>query len=338
MKNTMIGIDIAKRKMYLVGQDETGKTLFKKSCQSKDLINFMNNQDRCLVGIEACGGSSYWARKLKSLGFEVRLVNPLRVSKMRIRQKNDYNDCESIIELLRRVDTKFIGVNETWQQDIQTLHRIRTSRVRRRVELTNQIHGFALEYGIFLPEGVSKFKAELLKELENGENELTEIARKELLSLYEEILLLRKKEYEIELKLREISSKNQDCQKLLKVPGVGVMTATAFLAAVGDPTNFKNGREVSAWLGLVPRQNTTGGKVRLGRISKRGDSYVRQLLVHGGRALMVAQKRLQNKGALFDKIARIELERGNMKAAVAIANRNARVMFAMLKNQVEYVA
>lgn len=336
MRDTMIGLDIAKRKMFFVVQDGNGRTLSRRSCRSEELLRILQSYDRCEIGIEACGGSSFWARRLRKLGFTVRLLSAVKVAKLRTRQKNDYNDCEAIIELMRKVNTKFIGINEIWQQDIQTLHRIRSSCVERRVELINQIHGFALEYGVVLPESMPKFRKELLLQLENAENELSQHARVRLHKLYREICALEKEEADIQSELEEIADSNEDCQRLRKVPGVGVLTATAFLAAIGDPRNFKNGREASAWLGLVPRQFTTGGKPKLGRISKRGDSYVRQLLVHGGRSVLIAKERIKRQGQFYERITRIERERGFMKAAIAVANRNARVMLAILKNQTEY--
>ena len=336
MKSTVIGLDIAKRKMFFVAQDGFGRTIFRKSCRSEDLLKHFAVLEPCTVGIEACGGSSFWARKLRGMGFEVKLVNPLKVSKIRMSQKNDYNDCEAIIELLGKVNTRFIGINEIWQQDIQTLHRIRSSCVVRRTELINQAHGFALEYGVVLP--TRQFKQRLLEEIESAENGLSEIVRSELKDLHEEIMALEKKEGQIEKQLKSIAEKSKDCQRLLGVPGVGVLTATAFLAAIGDAGNFKNGRQASAWLGLVPRQYTTGGNIKLGRITKRGDSYVRQLLVHGGRSVLVAKERIIRSGPFYDRITRIEKERGFMKAALAVANRNARVMLAILKNQTEYGA
>lgn len=336
MEATIIGLDTAKRKMYLVACDKTGRTIFRHSCKSDDLLKYLSKQKPCLLVMEACGGSSYWARKIRDLGFEVKMVCASKVAKIRMNQKNDYNDCVAIVHLASRSDTKFISANESWQQDIQSLHRIRTSLVRRRVELVNQVHGLSLEYGVALPEGESAFRKKLIEELESGENEFSDLIRAELFKLYEEIKSVKVREKEIEKKLDQIAAQSADCQRLLKVPGVGPLTATAFLAAVGDPRNFKNGRQVSAWLGLVPKQYTTGGNIRLGRISKRGDSYVRQLLVHGGRAVLIAQGKRTSLDMLGVRLSRIKQERGFMKAAIAVANRNARVMWALLMNQTEY--
>lgn len=336
MKVTMIGLDIAKRKMYLVGADDKGGILYRKSMRADELAEFLVTQDVCTVVLEACGGSSYWARKIKAMGFTVKLVNPFKVSRVRTKQKNDYNDCAAIIEVAQRRDTKFIGANELWQQDLQSLHRIRSRVVRARVDVTNQIHGLCLEYGIALAEGKAAFAKELNEALEDAENELSPLMRRQIILLRDQIIELEGQQKVLEEELEAIAHENENCQRLMSVPGVGLLSATAFVAAVGDPSAFKNGREVSAWLGLVPKQFTTGGNAKLGGITKKGDKYLRQLLVHGGRSVIVSMKRRQGSDPLTKKILRLTQEQGFKLASVALANRNARVMLAILKNKTEY--
>ena len=252
----VLGIDLAKQSFQLHGVDEAGQVVIKKKLTRTQLSAFVANLPVCLIGLEGCGGAQFVKPYVKS-------------------NKNDSADAEAICEAVQRPNMRFIPAKSIEQQDIQSLHRIRSQLVARRTAQANQIRGLLMEYGIVIPQGISYIRKSLPDILEDGENRLSVLFREQLSGLYEEMVHLDERIEALELSLKTISAQNEDCKRLLTIPGVGLMTATALIAAVGDVNVFKSGRELAAWLGLVPRQHSTGGKPTLLGISKRGDSYLR---------------------------------------------------------------
>lgn len=340
MKNTqdikLIGLDLAKEIFQVHGINDRGEAILKKQLKRNEMLEFFINLKPLIVAMEACGGSNYWARKLKEMGHEPRLISAQYVKPFVKSQKNDKNDAEAIAEAASRPSMRYVKPKEIWQQDIQALHRVRNRLVTDLTALMNQVRGIMLEYGLTMPIGASAFTKQIPEILENGDNELTSNMREVLRDLYEEYyeLLARKNSYD--KRISNIVTENQDCKRLLKIPGIGPLTSTMFVAALGDPSSFKNGREVSAWLGLVPRQISSGGKTKLLGITKRGDVHLRSLLVHGARSHILSCHKKKIKSANEEKILKLVEQKGYNKTAVAIANKNARMMWAIVKNKDEY--
>ena len=267
-------------------------------------------------------------------GHTVQMMAPQFVKPYVKSNKNDAVDAEAICEAVQRPNMRFIPVKSIEQQDIQSLHRIRSLLVGRRSAQASQIRGLLMEYGIVIPKGISYVRKLLPDILEDGENLLSVIFREQLSGLYDEMVHLDERVDTLELSLATICKQNEDCQRLLTIPGIGLMTATALVAAVGDISVFKSGRELAAWIGLVPRQHSTGGKPTLLGISKRGDSYLRTLLIHGGRAVVRCAHKHQDKRNQW--VGEVEQRRGKNITAVAVANKNARVAWALLTKKEDY--
>lgn len=331
---TVLGIDLAKMSFQLHGVNKNGRTVLKKKISRKNLIGFIANLSPCLIGLEACGGSHHWVRKFKTMGHQVRMMAPQFVKPYVKSNKNDALDAEAICEAVQKPNMRFVPVKSIEQQDLQSLHRVRSQIVARRTALANQIRGLLLEYGIAIPQGIRNLQKDLPHILEDGENGLTPLFRETLDTLYEEIQHLTLRLDRFQKKLEHIAIETDGCQRLMTIPGVGPLTATALLAAIGDIETFKNGREMAAWLGLVPRQHSTGGKPTLMGISKRGDSYLRCLLIHGARAVVRVANKYQDKRHRW--ITELEQRRGKNIATVALANKNARIAWALLSQKTTF--
>jgi transposase len=328
MNITTLGIDIAKNVFQLHGVDQDSKTVLTKRLSRAKLLEFVTNLNPCLIGMESCGGSNYWTRKFIAAGHIVKLMSPQFVKPYVKSNKNDKNDAEAICEAVARPNMRFVCVKQIEQQDIQSIHRIRTRLVAERTALANQIRGLLAEYGIVIPKNIGNIRSNLPEILEDGANELSGIGRETFKDLYDELVDKDKKILAYDKKIKLICNQNAKCKKLTEISGIGPITATAILAAVGDARVFKNGREMAAWLGLVPKQCSSGGKERLLGISKRGDKYLRSLLIHGARAVIFKHK---NKDDTKSKWAKQLVERrGINKAVVAVANKNARIIWAKL--------
>jgi transposase len=331
---TVLGIDLAKSVFQVHGNDAHGKTVFSRKISRAKLLSFIANFPTCTIGMEACGGAHYWAREFEKLGHTVRMMAPQFVKPFVKSNKNDVADAEAIAEAVMRPNMRFVAVKRVEQQGIQSIHRVRQRRVVARTALTNECHGLLLEFGIVLPRTTKAFMQEL-SELVSPESEVLSADMKELVfGMIEELRHLDASITKADAKLKKIVTDNEDCRRIHEIPGVGVLTASAIIAAVPDPRLFKNGREFSAWLGLVPRQNSSGGKNVLLGISKRGDPYLRMLLVHGGRSVI----RLADNRT--DRLSRWAAEkkrtRGSNRATVAVANKNARIIWALLAKKGEY--
>lgn len=340
---TVIGIDLAKNYIQIHGANRYGKQVLKKRIIRDKFLAFMANVPKCLIGMEACGGAHYWATQLTQLGFEVRLMDPRQVKKYVDHNKNDAKDAEACAEAVGRASMRFVAIKTKTQIDIQALHRIRSYYVKQRTGLTNMLRGLLLEVGIAIPQG----KAALMRKIRcllGDENQQLGTKMHQLLqSLYDDI----KHAYEAidrhTRSLTVLAEEDAYCQHILTLPGIGPITATAIIAKIGNGSAFKTGRDLSAYLGLVPKQHSSGEKRVLLGISKQGDRYIRQLLIHGGRSSLQAAMRKNKITDTFEKqdqhahwmrqlISRI----GMNKASVAIANKNARMMIALLKNQTTF--
>lgn len=248
--------------------------------------------------------------------------------------KSDAADAEAICEAVQRPNMRFVAEKSIEQQDIQSIHRMRSQVVARRTAQGNQIRGLLMEYGIVVPKGIGHVRKQLPWILEDAENGLSDLFRELLNELYEELVHLDERVVTLEKKLQRLSEQSEDCQRLLTIPGIGLLSATAMVAAIGDIKAFKNGRELAAWLGLVPRQHSTGGTTTLLGISKRGDTYLRTLLIHGGRTVVRVANKYQDRRNRW--INEIEQRRGKNISAVAVANKNARVVWALLTHKTTF--
>jgi len=329
-----LGIDIAKNVFQLHGVDRRERVVLNKQLTRLKLLNFIAKLPPCLIGIEACSGANYWAREFKKFGHDVKQMSPQFVKPYVKSNKNDYRDAEAIAEAVRRPTMRFVPTKQIWQQDMECIHRIRERLIQQRTALSNQMRGLLSEYGIVMAQGVSKLKKQLPLIIEDVSNELTDKSRKLFDQLLEELKNIEDRLMKYDSEIKQLSLNNEACQRLQSIPGVGPLTATAVLATLSDAKIFKNGRQFSAWLGLVPRQNSSGGKTLLLGISKRGNRYVRTLLVHGARSVL---KIVQNKKDRINQrlVKKIE-EKGFNKMSVALANKNARVIWALMAHGTHY--
>lgn len=333
---TTVGIDLAKNSFEIVGVDENQHVVWRKRLKRSQVAEFFENLPRCKVAMEACGGSHFWGRVFRGQGHEVRIIAAQFVKPFVKSQKNDRNDELEIVEASLRPSMNFVAVKEVWQQDLQCLHRVRERVQAQRVQITNQIRSLLLESGIAIGEGVTEFKRDLPLILETPDNGISEILRQLVHDLYMDLKSLDQRKLKLDAQLENLASQSEECKRLMSVPGVGPLISTAFVAAIGDPGTFKNGRQVGAWLGLVPRQHSSGDRQVLSGITKRGDIYLRALLTHGARAVVAHSKRKPTKKTLYEWVSQLEARRGTNRTTIALANRNARVMWALLKDKTMY--
>jgi transposase len=335
-KISVLGIDIAKLVFHVVGMDDAGHVVFRKRLARSELQRFIATLPPLRIGMEACGSAHYWARCFREHGHDVRLMAPQFIKAYVKSPKNDARDAEAICEAVTRPTMRFVPIKRVEQQDLQALHRVRERLIKARTALVNEIRGLLNEYGIILPQGITKFRKLIVQTLEAGQAQLTPCSRELFWQLYEEFLALDQRLASYDEKLVAIGQAHPECQRLQTIPGIGPVSATALIAAIGDATQFKNGRQLAAWLGLVPKEHSTGGKPRLLGISKHGDVYLRTLLIHGARATLrwIETKPDDRSRWLRALIAR----RGKNRAAVALANKNARIVWALLVHHQEYRA
>jgi len=340
MKITTVGIDLAKDVFQVHGVDAHGKAVLRKQLKRKDVVSFFANLEPCLIGMEACGSSHYWARKLAALGHTVRLMAPQFVKPYVKTNKSDRNDAEAICEAVARPNMRFVPVKTGEQQAVLSVHRARQGFVKARTAQANQIRGLLAEFGIVIAKGMGHIAKRLPEILEDGENGVPGMMRELLQRLGENLKEMDKQVGELERQIKLWHRENEQSRKLEAIAGIGPITASAYVASVGDAKSFKNARQVAAWLGMVPRHEGSGGKVKPGRISKRGDVYLRTLLIHGARSVIrqFERKPDQAEGWLKELLAR----RHKNIAAVALAAKNARIAWALLAHgrsyQHDYVA
>ena len=335
MKLTTIGMDLAKSVFQVHGADAHGKLVLKKQLKRSQVLPFFANLVPCKIGMEACGSAHYWARKLQALGHTVQLIAPQYVKPFVKRNKNDAADAEAICEAVTRPNMPTVPIKNASQQAILSVHRARQGFVKARTAQANQIRGLLAEFGIVMPQGISHMAKRVPEILEDGENELPGSFRMLIQRLVDHLNVLDQQVGELEHEIQIWHRENEASQKLAKIPGIGPITASAVVASVGDAGNFKNGRQLAAWLGIVPRQHSTGGKATLLGISKRGDTYLRTLMIHGARAVIRGAERKPSANPWLSKLV---ARRNKNVTAVALANKNARTIWALLAHDRQYEA
>jgi transposase len=338
MQITTIGIDLAKNVFQVHGADQSGRPALRKQLKRDQLVVFFSNMPQCLIGMEACGGAHHWARKLQALGHTVKLMAPQFVKPYVKSNKNDVADAEAICEAVTRPTMRFVPVKTIDQQSVLALHRARQGFIKARTAQANQIRGLLAEFGLVVPQGIANVRSRVPELIEDAANELTGGFRLLVDRLLDFLKVLDTQVEELEAQIKAWHKNSEASKRLEKVPGIGPLTATAIAATVGDAKNFDNGRQLAAWLGLVPRQHSSGGKQTLLGMSKRGDAYVRTLLIHGARSviyhLSMKPERLKDSPWIGSLLTR----RNKNVAAVALANKTARIVWAMLAHGRDYEA
>lgn len=335
MELKRLGIDLAKDVFQLHGVDRHERAVLQRRLRRGQMQGFFSQLPATLIGLEACGGSHYWARELTRWGHTVKIIPPQFVKPYVKGNKNDAYDAEAICEALSRPHMRFVTIKTPAQQARQVQQRIRQRLVRSRTALVNEIRGVLSEFGIVLSrKGVGAVRRALPEILEDGENGLCALMRENLHGLWDELVQIDERLQGLDRQLTLQARSDERIARLQQIPGVGPVSASAVVAAVGDGRQFKNGREFSAWLGIVPRQHSSGGKDRLQGISKRGDSYLRTLVIHGARAVV---RHSQHKSDRRSQWVNELVQRRNKNiATVALANKNARLMWAMLAREQDY--
>lgn len=331
----IIGLDIAKNVFAVGGIDQHGLPVMKRTISRGEVLRTFSNMPPTSVAIEACAGSHYWARELSKQGHEVRLIAAQHTRRYVSGNKNDMNDALAIAEARSRAKTTYVPINTEAQQDLQMLHRSRQALMVERTGMINRIRAFAGEYGQVFPVGVAKFLTGIRDWLADPENALSGSALATFQDLREQLADKEKRIDLYEARLTQAVKEDARAARLMEVPGVGKITASALLASVSDARHYNNGRDFAANLGVVPREHSSGGKQRLYGINKRGDTYLRTLLIHGARSA------LRCAGDKPDKMLRwankLQERRGYNVAAVALANKMARVIWAILAHDRQYV-
>jgi transposase len=335
MQVSTVGLDIAKNVFQVHGIDDHGRTVLRRKVRRDQLLKLFGGFEPCLVGIEACATAHHWARELASLGHQVRLMPPAYVKAYVKRSKNDAADAEAICEAVTRPTMRFVPVKSAEAQSVLMLHRARHLLVRQRTAQASALRAHLAEYGIVAAKGISRLR-DLLAVLDAGATNLPELARQTLLLIAQLIEALTMQIRKIETELLAWHRTSPVSQRLETIPGIGFITATALAATVLDARVFRSGRQFAAWLGLVPRQNSSGGKERLGGISKMGDRYLRHLLVVGATAIVRYTRRKTTAVSLW---ANRLLERKPARVVtVAVANKMARIAWAVMARDENYRA
>lgn len=328
MGATVYGIDLGKKTFHVVGVDASGQPIQRITLSRTTIFSFFSNASHALIGMEACPGSQWLARKLEALGHQVRIIPAQFVKPYVKSNKNDMIDAAAIAEAVARPTMRFVRVKSAEQAELQTMHRIRDRLVSSRTQLINQMRAFFLEFGIPMRNGPGPFKADLPKVLADEANDLTPIMRELLRTLSTELSELEARITQITRQIDGVATRSDMAMRLASIPGIGHLSATAILAAVGDGRQFAKARDLAAWLGLVPAQYSTGGKATLLGASKRGNPYVRRLLIHGARTCVLHLDRTTDRLGAW--IAALESRMHINKVVVALANKLARVAWVIL--------
>ena len=331
----IVAVDLAKNSFQIHVANRNGKVLQRLKKNRKSFLDYLVKSESCLIFMEACGSSNYWARKARSLGHEVKLIAPQYVKPFVKRQKNDSADAEAIFEAGCRENMNFVPIKSVHQQDIQSLVRVRDLHVGQRTAVSNQVRGLLHEYGISAPRGHKGLRETLARVCaEPLEEDLTELTVRLVRDLHLRLQELEDVVLSYDQQIERLTRENEQCQRLKKIPGIGPLTAASLVASIGNASEFKNSRQLSAWLGLVPKQSSTGGRTKLSGLSKQGNKHLRTLLIHGGRAVLI------NTGKKTDPRSQwaedLKKKVGMNKAAVALANKNARTVWAVLMRQEDY--
>ena len=335
MEIRTVGIDLAKNLFQVHGVNEHGKAVLRKQLRRDQVTSFFANLPPCLIGMEACASAHHWARKLQTYGHTVRLIAPQFVKPYVKSNKNDAADAEAICEAVSRPSMRFVPIKNIEQQAVLALHRVRQGFVKARTAQANQIRGLLGEYGLIVPQGIAHVAERVPDLIEDASNELPGAFRLLIDRLLEHLKLLQQQVNQIEAQIKAWHRSSDASQRLEKIPGVGPLTASALVATVGNAKNFDNGRQLAAWLGLVPRQHSSGGKSTLLGMSKRGDAYLRTLLIHGARSVIY---RVAQRGDAESWLGKLMLRRNVNVATVALANKIARITWALLARDREFRA
>lgn len=328
-----VGIDLAKNTVSMHGVDERGNAVLRKSLKPAAMFELLAKLPPCRIGIEACSGAHYTARKLQALGHDARIMAAKYPAKFRAKQKNDANDAQAICEALQHRSTRFVPVKSAEQQAVLSLHRIRASQVSARTGLINELRGLLAEFGVIMPKG--RYSAQNGLAAAIDQPEVPELARQILEKLHLKLLALNEDILALERRISAQIRLSEPMQRVHQVLGVGEITASAVVATIGNAAEFKNGRHLAAWLGIVPKQYSTGGKTVLGRITKQGDHYLRTLLIHGARAALIRLAQ-RPEGRLGRWAMQLIARRGFKRACVALAAKNARIIWAILARGTTY--
>ena len=332
---TRVGIDLGKHVHQVCGMDSSGSVVLQSQVKAPGLMKLMTRLKPCLVGMEASCGAHYWVERLRALGHDVRMMSPQFVRPYVKSNKSDYHDAEAICEAVSRPTMRFVPYKTKERRAVQQLQRSREAMVGMRTRLANQLRGFLREYGIVLPQGVSVVMREVPAIATDEERELPGAFRALLCTQHQALMQVDEQVSELTAMLVRESKENPLCERLMSIPGIGPLVSTALVASVGSGWAFSSGRQMSAFIGLVPRQASTGGRVVLRGISKRGDRYLRALLIHGARAVL----RTAHKGErtrLKEWALDVKRRRGANVATVAVANKLARIAWAVLRHDERY--
>lgn len=336
MKITRVGVDLAKKVFQVHGVDRHGRTVWKRQLKRSTWLKVMAEtlEPGCEIGMEACGGAHHWARELKSRGFKVKLISPQFVKPYLKSLKNDVNDAEAICEAMSRHHMRFVAIKTVQQQDIQALHRVRDGVMNQRKAKANQIRGLVAENGLVAPKKMGPLRKAIPCWLEDAENGLQIPFRALLHGLWQDLQYLEERLKVLDKEVFALSESNADAKRLKQLRGIGPLTATAMVAQFGDGRQFKRGRQASASLGMTPRHAGTGGKNWISGITKRGNPYLRRILIHGARAVVSRAKHKDDR--LSQWVTELAKRKHPNVAAVALANKTVRIAWAMLRNGSDY--
>ena len=334
MQVTRIGMDIAKQIFELHGVDRRGKLGLRKTVKRERLLEVLAQLKPCTIGMEACGGAHYWHRAISRLGHKVQLLSAHKVKPYVDGNKNNRHDAAAICEAMSRPSMRLVQPKSPAQQDLQALHRARALLVRDLTALSNQIRGLLHEYGIVMRKGAAALKRTLPELLGSSDERLTPVLREVVAEQFERFNFLVQRREQYDRRITQLCKQDPRCRRLLKIEGIGPLGATALAATIGNGHEFKNGRHFSAYLGLVPGHTNTGDKTVMLGITKRGNRYLRTLLIHGGRSAVYAARRHRDPRGVW--LNRLRQAKGHNVAAVALANKNARVAWAMLRYGEDY--
>lgn len=329
MKIKLLGIDLAKNVFQLCALNRAGMVVFNRAVRRPRLRQTIAQLEATTIAMELCASAHYWGRAFRAMGHQVVLVPPQHVKPFVRGGKSDARDALAICEAAQRPGLHPVPIKSIEQQDLALLHRLRQRQVRHATALANQIRSLGREYGVVFPTGIRTLLAQLPQALEDGANELSPIARQALAEQYRCLLEVRQSMHALQRQIEQLAALHPAYADLLAVPGIGPLTASAYIAALGDGRQFQCGRQVSAWLGLVPRQYGSGGEVRLQGMTKHGDRHLRTLLIHGARAAIARGR--QNCPPLARWVQPIIARRGYNKAVVALANKLARIAWVVLR-------
>ena len=336
MKLSRVGIDLAKNVYQLHGVDRTGKTIWKRRLKRHQWFKALleKTEPGCVIGMEACASAHHWGRELQSRGYTVRLIPPQFVKPYVKSNKNDARDAEAICEAMSRPNMRFVTVKTVEQQDIQATHRIRSELMSQRTAKANQMRGLVAEYGLVAPKQLSSLRAAIPCWLEDAENGLTGDFRNLLHGVWNDLLGLDDRVCEMDKLIKRLAENHEACVRLQQLRGVGPMISTAMIASVGDARQYRTSRQMAAAIGITPKQHSSGDRNRLLGISKRGDVYLRTLMIHGARAVVARAAHKDDR--LSRWVTGIAKKRHPNVAAVALANKTARMAWAMLRNETDY--